>query len=151
MLLRSPQDLSIPASQLTTLFDRTSETATLIPPAATVYAACSPQNLLTPPAGFYFASQSYNPPSFQDTVALPRNTSYDCCVACITDPYCKASEFFSVPASNQVSCTLDYGDSRTSCTPATVRVTIGNGGIGYEQSFSGGNCGGRLIFTYQGY
>ncbi|MCJ1434198.1 hypothetical protein MMC27_003565 [Xylographa pallens] len=129
----------------------TTETATLIPPTETFYAACDAQNIITPPSGYYFASESYNPPSYQVGVQLPQNTSYDCCVACITSPYCKVAEFFSDPTYNDVTCTLDYGDSTTTCDAETVDVTIGDGGEEFAQSFSGGNCGGKFVFSYQGY
>ncbi|MCJ1395480.1 hypothetical protein MMC18_008366 [Xylographa bjoerkii] len=129
----------------------TTETATLIPPTETFYAACDAQNIITPPSGYYFAGESYNPPSYQVGVQLPQNTSYDCCVACITSSYCKVAEFFSDPTYNEVTCTLDYGDSTTSCDAETVDVSIGDGGEEFVQSFSGGNCGGNFVFSYQGY
>ena len=127
---------------------RTTETATLIPPTETFYAACNAQNLITPPSGYYFAGEAYNPPSHQVGVQLPQNTSYDCCVACITSPYCKVAEFFSNPTYDEVTCTLDYGNSTTSCDAETVDVSVGNGSGDFEQSFSGGNCGGNFTFSY---
>ncbi|MCJ1408325.1 hypothetical protein MMC19_002400 [Ptychographa xylographoides] len=139
--------ISVPS----TTTDIITETATLIPPQQTLYAACNAQNLIAAPSGYYFAGEAYNPPSIQHSVQLQQNTSYDCCVACITDPACKVAEFFDDPEFSEVSCTLDYGDSSTSCDAETVDVTIGNGGAGYGQSFSGGNCGGNFVFSYQGY
>ncbi|MCJ1404404.1 hypothetical protein MMC11_007629 [Xylographa trunciseda] len=129
----------------------TTETATLIPPTETFYAACDAQNIISPPSGYYFAGQAFNPPSYQVGVQLPQNSSYDCCVACITSPYCKVAEFFSDPTYNDVTCTLDYGDSTTSCDAETVDVTIGDGGEEFVQTFSGGNCDGGFVFSYQGY
>ena len=48
-------------------------------------------------------------------------------------------------------CDLDFGDSKTTCDAETVNVSIGDSVAGFNQSVSGGNCGGMLAFSYQGF
>ena len=129
---------------------RLTETATLIPPTETFYAACDEKNIITPPEGQFFSGESYNPPSYQSNVQTPDPTSYECCVACITNPYCKVAEFFQNTEFNERQCTLDFGDSQTSCDAETVDITLGPGNIG-NQSLSNGNCGGTFVFVTSPY
>lgn len=80
----------------------------------------------------------------------PNNTQYECCVACISDPYCKVAEYSSLPATGYNQCLLDYGDHETSCADGLVvdiRISV-QGGVGVDSSVSKGNCGGRVTFYY---
>lgn len=126
----------------------TTETATLIPPSQTSYAACASPNVLTPPSGYFFQSEAYSPPSYQVNVDTPHNTTYDCCVACIQTANCKVAQFFSDVQFGQVSCTLNFGDSRTTCDAEHIDVTIGSDPSGYVTSLSVGLCEGSLSFSY---
>ncbi|MCJ1359357.1 MAG: hypothetical protein MMC33_009359 [Icmadophila ericetorum] len=127
----------------------TTETATLIPPTATQYAACDAPNILVPPAGYFFSSEAYNPPSFQVTVDLPQNTTYDCCVACITTANCKIAMFFEAAAFEEVTCSLSFGDNESVCDAEHIDVGIGGNPSGYVSSFSVGLCEGTLGFSYE--
>ncbi|MCJ1308235.1 hypothetical protein MMC25_001888 [Agyrium rufum] len=99
------------------------DTATLIPPSPTFYAACDTPNIIQAPSGYYFGGQSYSPPSYQITIQTSPGTSYGCCVACYLDPYCKVAEFFQDSVYNELTCTLDYGDSETTCDAETVTIS----------------------------
>jgi hypothetical protein len=118
-------------------------TVTYTPPEATFYAACSPQNLLSPPANYGVNSERYNPPSVQSTVGAA--TSYDCCVACITNPFCKVAQFNTFGT----GCVLDFGGSSTTCAGGlSIDVGFQSPPFGETSVLSVGNCGGTFGFSY---
>lgn len=127
----------------TTTTTTVTQTATVTPATATYYAACSPQNVIAAPQGYYFVQYQYTPATKQASVQTPDNNAYDCCVACITDPYCKVAEF------SPNECSLDYGDYETNCSGGEIVIVhLSDQGTSSLGSLSAGNCGGGFIFTY---
>ena len=116
------------ASTVTSTF-----TAIVIPPQATFYAACSPQNILILPPGFTIGGENFSLINYVNVIDPFAGTMYDYCVFCIQDPNCKAAEF---EAGADTTCVLDYGPYTGSCAGGlTVTIQIGHDpGYGFGQS-----------------
>ena len=79
-----------------------------------------------------------------------RQLKCNCCIACITDPNCKVAEYFSPAIFNPTVCTLDYGDSLTSCQDGetvTAQLTEYDRNP-FAEVFSKGNCNSNKNFFY---
>jgi len=116
----------------------------------TEYAACAAKNIIQPPPNYYYDAFNYSPASFQSVAQTLHNTMYECCVACITSPYCKVAEFSNDPEiPGSARCVLNYGGSTTSCAGGEV-VSVGIAANAVLQSsLSAGNCGGTFTFYYR--
>lgn len=108
-------------------------TAIVIPPQATFYATCSPQNILIVSHGFIIGSGDFSPIDYVNAIDPFAGTMYDCCVSCIKDPNCKAAEF---EAGAGTTCVIDCGPDTGSCAGGLKATSPIGHDPGYDLSQS---------------
>ena len=121
-------------------------TVTATAPAATTYLACSNQNLLTFWTAFADRGEGYQPAMdnfefFDEVVAVPAETNYDCCVACQTfERNCAAAVHEASTGTCRIvvapgTCNPNYADGLIYWSPYSgvfngITVSMGPCGFG---------------------
>ena len=115
----------------------TTITVTSTPPQATYYAACASNNMITRVDG-YLIGFVYFAPGATVATGTGDGSSYDCCVACITNPLCGA--YYG----DSDVCNFVYPNSNACDGPDTPALYYEGGtSSGLTEGFTvgDGNCG----------
>ncbi|KAK3646348.1 hypothetical protein LTR56_003108 [Elasticomyces elasticus] len=147
-VLSTSTSVLMPAPTLT-LSETSTAVQTVVVPSATIYAACSPDNLAGTVDGQGVNDFTKGSASLAWT---DDNTSYDCCVSCINNPSCASTAFFPTwspgfrcMASLQSSCSAAGQYQYTALLNPNPILPPGSGWY-----IGNGNCGSFTAYGSSG-